>query len=166
MTKITIKLTQKHTGKAIDHPDVIGFDFQIKTPIEEVKFTNNVATNLFIDRFCFLQNYFRMKSFKISVPIRMDVFINDEIHSSYCQISAQKKLSVKWIHNHRFKIKATEYILVPWDDGFNKISKKKKESFISQESYRQPYFLFNTIEASENKFEKYWSHEISTPMYG
>lgn len=165
MTKITIKLTQKQEGKPFDHPETVGFDFLFKMPVEQIKFTGKVPSNFFLDRLYFLNDYFRGKSFKISQPIRMDVLIEDELKYSYCQIRVGKMISPKWKNYHRFTIKATDYILVPWNDQMLKKRAKKKEIIVPKESYRQSYLLFNTIAAMDNKFEKYWNSEISTPMY-
>lgn len=165
MTKVTIKLSQTPIGKPFDHPETVGFDFQFNIPVEQIKFTNKVSINFFLDRFYFLHRYFNGKSFKISQPIRMDVFIDDILKYSYCQIRVGKLISPKWRNYHRFKIHASEYILVEWNDQIAKKDAKKKEVIGTKESYLKTYLLFNTIAAMDNKFEKYWKSEISTPMY-
>lgn len=165
MAKVTIKLSQTSIGKPFDHPETVGFDFQFKIPVEQIKFTNKVSINFFLDRFYFLHRYFNGKSFKISQPIRMDVFIEDILKYSYCQIRLGKRISQKWKNYPSFKINASDYILVEWNNQIAKKGTKKKELIETKESYLKTYLLFNTIVAMDNKFEKYWKSEISTPMY-
>ena len=164
MSVLTIKITQFENN--IGHKPTIDFSYQIIDKMIKTKITEMDKSETFARVINLLYVFYPNKTFKISKPMRVEFFLDEGPIGTYLPKRCKKDLNKKFKNNFQFKVKESTYVLIEYID--NHKSKKIIDDFKvrdDKKSYLSLNNLFNSIEFRDQKLPKYWSVEISTPMY-